>query len=1131
MYRGLTELGIHPLLPDDRKLRVRLCNQIALFLFVLGFVLFPREGRELHSQLIIICSMAVLGLAWCLNAIYLDKLARLIVGILPSAVYLLNCLLIEPEHFKVYRVVIIGASIVPLVLFSFKEWPYKFGAFLGIFVAFFVLEYYFYTRKVFAHPSVYHEINLQIYSELFALVFILVLEIMLEIALGHSYEQVRLLAVDLEQKNQELNRHKEELEATVQALSQAQRELEAAHVALKHQHQSKTEQFSTLEEMRLQTIERQTLDGAIARFAEILNHPPDESEEDWCNRALGFIIELTNGVAGSLYLQGNNDHDCYPCRAHFSLGRPSAVPVVYPGVGLLGKVVERKQLLTLEGSKYEMEPIVSGTTSFQVQTVILLPLPSNENIIGVLELALANKASETQLLALQRLGIFFASRWQMVQQSIQMRRLLDREKFFNTQLENTKQDLELKMSALFESEKSLRLIQAELKDQVAALNNAAMVIKIDSEGNILSVNEAFEALTGLQLRDLIGKSIRTLNISSSEAEFLTTVQHSLVKKGYWKGEVCISLDEERVHWVDVTVTPFIREQPEDTTYLIVALDITRLVTQERQLHELLDELKKRESELKRYNDELLISREQAELNSRAKQDFLAKMSHEMRTPLNGILGMAQLFSFESVNSLQQEYIKNIQLSAQNLLVLINDILDVSKIESGKFDFTSVEFNLKELVSQIEATLVHKVAENHNQLRLPAPKDLDYRLVGDPYRLNQILLNLLSNAAKFTHKGLIHLRVHKLAEQSPHTETLRFEVEDTGIGIPEEWLGRIFDNFVQVDHQMAIINKQEGTGLGLSIVRQLVELQGGKIGVESTVGKGTTFWVELSFGRPTPKTANSVSQTGTQSPESWEKTKHFQGLRVLVAEDHAINQVIIQRLFQQLKLEYTLANNGREAIKELENQAFDLLLLDIRMPEMDGYEVAKYIRHHQKAGIRKLPILAMTAHAFQEEREKCFEAGMNDYISKPIDFEELVEKILKLTNRHLQAMSTDHKQQVPRLEYDLEYIKEILGEGAEAMRGFFEETLRDLESGMQELPQAYRTGNLKSLSQQAHRLKSTFRFYNAKKAGATFEKLERISRTPIGEPQLGELVQEAENFLRLLHAELAEKSQPESFIIR
>ncbi|MCI5165857.1 MAG: sensor histidine kinase, partial [Candidatus Electrothrix sp. GM3_4] len=360
----------------------------------------------------------------------------------------------------------------------------------------------------------------------------------------------------------------------------------------------------------------------------------------------------------------------------------------------------------------------------------------------------------------------------------------------------------------------------------------------------------------------------------------------------------------------------------------------------------------------------------------AKSEFLANMSHEIRTPMNGIINLSELALETELTDKQTDYMKKILFSSKNLLEIINDILDFSKIEAGMLAIEKVYFDLPGLFDKLMLMFTEQSQRKNLQLILDLPCDLPENVIGDPMRLYQVLSNLIGNAIKFTEQGDIFITAG-VVQRKLERAVIQFTVSDTGIGIAQEKIALLFESFTQADNSTA--RKYGGTGLGLTICKRLVSLMGGKLSVESKVDSGSNFSFSLSFALNGLEKENNNSRGTSETAAAMAAIRYA---RILLVEDNIINQQVAQEILAKANLHVETVNNGKEAVEAVAAKDFDAVLMDIQMPIMDGYEATKAIRHD--LGKTDLPILAMTAHAVSEERDKCFRIGMNDHIAKPIN---------------------------------------------------------------------------------------------------------------------------------------------------
>lgn len=488
----------------------------------------------------------------------------------------------------------------------------------------------------------------------------------------------------------------------------------------------------------------------------------------------------------------------------------------------------------------------------------------------------------------------------------------------------------------------------------------ALICTHDIDGNILSVNPAVCNMLGFASEELIGKSIFQFLPEKDKKKFHTKYLPTIKSDDAFSGVFQVVHKSGKSKFL--LYQNFKVVEIDEPTYIIgFAQDITDRIKAQRQL---------------------LKAKKLTEDAAKAKETFLANMSHEIRTPMHGILGMASLLAKTHLEPTQKDYLRVITDAAKNLVVIVNDILDIEKISSGKMEFESLGFPILEKLQNTLQSFQYKAEEKGLLLSLDSKIHPSLQLKGDPYRLGQILNNLLSNAMKFTKHGCITLKANVMEANGDKT-MVRFEVEDTGIGIPQDKLTVIFDPFIQASKDT--VRNFGGTGLGLSICKNLVVMQGGKIGVDSKLGRGTTFWFTLPYET---EPLNSESKIAPQ----YFDIGMFKGKKVLLAEDVLVNQFLAKTIMENIGIEVQIANNGQEAVSMVRRFDYDLILMDLQMPVMDGITATRIIRNLTEPSKSRIPIIALTANALIGDEQRYFEAGMDDYLTKPFSEEILIQKI-------------------------------------------------------------------------------------------------------------------------------------------
>jgi CheY-like chemotaxis protein/nitrogen-specific signal transduction histidine kinase len=519
-------------------------------------------------------------------------------------------------------------------------------------------------------------------------------------------------------------------------------------------------------------------------------------------------------------------------------------------------------------------------------------------------------------------------------------------------------------------------------------------------------------------------------------------------------------------------------------------------------------------------DDLVKTRERAIEAARRKAEFLANMSHEIRTPMNGVLGMAHLLLETELTSEQQECAQAIRSSAESLLRVINDILDFSKIEAGKLEIESIDLDVTKVVEETIGLMARQARIKGLELKSAIANRLPRRLRGDPFRLRQVLINLLGNAVKFTDHGAIVVAVEPLGDAADSI-VLRFTIQDSGIGLTADTRLRLFQAFAQGDVSRA---RHNGTGLGLCISRQLCEMMGGNIGVESEPGVGSMFWFTVRFAPVIEPAAQPSLVSHDQAPAQVAAARlkvHQTGGRVLLAEDDAVNRLVAMRTLAKLGYDVTIARHGREAVALCQQQDFDLVLMDCEMPEMDGFEATRRIRELATPAA-KLPIIAVTAHAMKGDEQRCLAAGMDDYISKPLQVDTLV-MVLNRWVRMALGDANGSTAAVSPLDADvIQGLRDLDDGNNEVLAELIQVFCEDAPTHLQGLRQAATRGDCRVLAQHAHGLKGSSSNLGAHVIAGLCDRLEKIGNSggidAAALELLGELEVEydrAENALRAL----------------
>lgn len=592
-----------------------------------------------------------------------------------------------------------------------------------------------------------------------------------------------------------------------------------------------------------------------------------------------------------------------------------------------------------------------------------------------------------------------------------------------------------------------------------------IIFIVDFEGNILYHNASVHETLGYRAKSLIGKNFFDYILPSSLGEFKSSFKQT----------------QKRVYTEKVEFQFLCK----DKTYRFLEFNAINLKNKEGLPGLILD----CRDITQRKNDAVELLRLQ-----KAKEQFLANISHEIRTPINGIAGIAGLLNQNQNPEEREMYLNAIRHSAENLKVIINDILDLAAIDSGKLKFEKIAFNLRDLLPALVSTFMYQAREKNLALHYTIDESLNNILMGDPVRLNQVLINLISNAVKFTHTGAIHINC-ELEKEQRGIRHVRISVKDTGVGIPAEKLNTIFESFSQADE--SVTRRYGGTGLGLTIARQLVELQKGKIEVDSQEHVGSTFTVHIPYAIGSTKASRLASQHVANSVAI-----NTENVRVLLVEDNDINRLYAKSILQTWKCSTDIAENGLIAIEKLKSNSYDVILMDVQMPVMDGYEATKAIRMMPHP-VGSTPIIALTANATKIDIEKCLLAGMNDYLSKPFTPEDLHQMLfekLKIVPAAVPELKipTIHKQ------YDLEYLKNMSGNNQDFIREMIQTFVQSIPGLLKEMEDSLALSDFIRLARVTHQIKPSMTLLginHLRDLAVQIEDLAKNTNVPILELQL------------------------------
>ncbi|MFN2394447.1 MAG: PAS domain S-box protein [Bacteroidales bacterium] len=638
-----------------------------------------------------------------------------------------------------------------------------------------------------------------------------------------------------------------------------------------------------------------------------------------------------------------------------------------------------------------------------------------------------------------------------------------------------------------EAEILLRENEIKFKNLFAKSKTVILISDADT-GDILDVNDASVEYYGYDKDALLGKNM---------SDILAMTEEEIQK------ERKTAEDEDRSYY------HFNHKLNDDTVKAVSVYESEVRLKGKNIIYSIVFDI----SQSKRIENELQKAKETAEEATRVKSFFISNLSHEIRTPLNNIIGLAQLIIDE--DNLSPELLdnmKSIKFSSDHLLEVINEVLDFSKIEAGKIEFEETDFDVISLVKESSKTFDFKAREKAIDLNVNIDTAVPKVLKGDPARLRQILLNLLSNAVKFTSEGHVSIDVKVMNMQDDKVD-IKFSVSDTGKGIPEDQLPGIFESYTQATKDTA--RKFGGTGLGLAICKKLTELLNGDIGVKSIEGMGSTFWVDLPLKISEKPNIAELGKPGG-------RLKNLKGVKILLVEDDTMNQYVITKLLKKWLAELGIAENGLQAIEMLKKENFNLVLMDLHMPELDGYETAERIRDKSTDVLNhNVPIIALTADVTSETRQRVLDAGMNDYITKPSDQETMFDKINRaVINQKTEFVEkqTDESQSQSTATENAENIKQhikdalaaIFDDDLESTLALISRFLKDIPRAMIAVNEAYYEKDLTTLNRLVHKIKPAFSYLGFNEVSDLITKIQLLSRSQNNIDELEALCRELDD---------------------
>ena len=632
------------------------------------------------------------------------------------------------------------------------------------------------------------------------------------------------------------------------------------------------------------------------------------------------------------------------------------------------------------------------------------------------------------------------------------------------------------------AENTLRIREEKYRSIIDNMNLG--LLEVDTEEKILFANQCFCDMCGYDLEEILGKRAAQIFTKGENIELMERKNEERRRSGTSDAyEIVIKDKRGRVRWWLVSGAP----RYNDNGDLIGSIGIHLDITDQKQLEV-----------------ELTAAREQAEQSTRSKEVFLANMSHEIRTPMNAILGMSNQLSKTPLNKKQLFYLDTINSASENLLVIINDILDLSKIEAGKLSLEKIAFEPREVIKRAIQVLIHKAEEKGLVL---GNSFFDEKaspvLIGDPYRLNQVMLNIITNAIKFTEQGSVDIQLSVLNDTRT-SQTIKVDIRDTGIGMDETFKNSLFEKFSQ--EEASVTRQYGGTGLGMSICKELIELMEGEVIVESEKGVGTCISFVVDFTK-------GLVEDLPSKEEFIADESMLSGKKILVVDDNEINRLVATTILNNYGADTVEAANGAESVEYLRHHQVDLVLMDIQMPVMNGYDAAKMIRKNISD---KLPVIALTANAIKGDNKKCLEAGMNDYIAKPFKEEDLLKMIAGIlqTNVALKTKKTVVVAEPEVSYYDISEITKI----SRGNEGFVQKMLKmfidQVPMHLEEMKEKFDANELTAVGEIAHRIKPTIDNMGIVSSKDTIREIEKIGKSAVDTGSLWQLIEKVEKDIGL-----------------